>query len=183
MSSPGTGAGLPPKIVLVGFMAAGKSTVGELLARRTGYDFVDLDAEIERRQERSIPEIFRQDGEEAFRAMEAEATRRHDDSREVVVATGGGWMAREELRDRWTGATTVWLRVSPGQVLERVGSDTSSRPMLDASSPERSIRAILARRRPHYRLADLTVDTDGRSPDEVAARILERLGEGGSAGA
>lgn len=177
---PGRGdPGLPPKIVLVGFMAAGKSTVGRLLARRVGYDFVDLDEEIERREGRSIPEIFREGGEEAFREMEAEATRRHDDSAGVVVATGGGWMAREELRGRWPEAATVWLRVSPGEVLERIGPDTGSRPMLDPASPERSIREILDRRRPDYRRADLAVATDARSPEEVADRILERLRGGG----
>lgn len=173
---PGVGAGgLPERVVLVGFMAAGKSTVGRALAGRLGYPFVDLDARIERREGRTVPEIFREDGEDEFRRLEAEATRRLDDREPLVLAAGGGWMARPELRDRWPDAVRVWLRVGPEEVLRRIGDQVESRPVLDAGSPARSVRAIMESRRPHYSRAELHVDTDGRTPEEVADRIMEAL--------
>lgn len=167
--------GVAERIVLVGFMAAGKSTVGVLLAARLGRPFMDLDAEVERRAGRPVEEIFRQEGEDEFRRLEAEATRDLDDRSPVVVAAGGGWMARPELRDRWPEAVRVWLRVSPEEALRRIGDDVESRPMLDPSSPARSIRAIMERRRRDYARAELHVDTDDRSPGEVADAILDRL--------
>lgn len=174
-AEPGAGTGLPPRIVLVGFMAAGKSTTGRRLARRVGYVFVDLDEEVERRAGRTIPEIFREDGEPAFRHLEAEVTRELDavpGEAGLVVAAGGGWMARPELRDRWGDeAVRVWLRARPETVLARVGDDVASRPMLDPDDPEASVRELQARRRDDYARAELAVDTDDLSPGEVAARV------------
>lgn len=174
MSGDGPGE-LPERIVLVGFMAAGKSTVGRRLAARTGYPFVDLDEAVEELAGRPIPDIFREEGEEAFREREAEVTRRLDDVRPAVISVGGGWMARPELRDRWPDAARVWLRVGPETVLERIGDDLESRPMLDPGSPLRSIRAILEARRADYARAEYRVTTDDRSPAEVARSVLELL--------
>lgn len=175
----GAGPGaLPRRIVLVGFMAAGKTSAGRRLAGRAGYRFVDLDAEVERRAGRTVREIFREEGEEGFRRREAEATRAMDPAEGgsgLVVAAGGGWMARPELRDRWAGAVRVWLRVSPEEALERMGGDLDSRPMVDAERPLRSLRRLLERRRDDYARAEHEVSTDGRTPEEVAARILEVL--------
>lgn len=185
--TPGPAAGLPERIVLVGFMAAGKTTVGRRLARRLGYRFVDLDREVERRAGRTIPEIFREAGEAGFRELEAEATRALDvgptpegadgDDRGLVIAAGGGWMARPELRDRWTGACRVWLRVDAPTVLERV-SDVSSRPMLDPADPLASARRLLEAREDDYRRAEAAVDTAGLAPEEVVERVLEALRAG-----
>jgi len=166
---------LPDRIVLVGFMAAGKSTVGRRLAERTGFPFVDLDAAVEELAGRSIPDIFREEGEETFREMEAEVPRRLDDVRPAVISAGGGWMARPELRDRWPDAARVWLRVSPEAVLERIGDDLESRPMLDPGSPLRSIRAILEARRADYARAEYRVETDDRDPAEGARAVLALL--------
>lgn len=170
---------LPRRIVLVGPMAAGKTSVGRRIARRTGYRFVDLDEEVERRAGRTIPEIFRAEGEEGFRRREARATRRLDDppagAPGVVVATGGGWMARDELRDRWPEAARVWLRVGPEEALRRLEGDLASRPMVDPEQPLASLRRILDRRRDDYARAEHAVDTGGRDPGEVADRVLELL--------
>lgn len=171
---------LPRRIVLVGFMAAGKSTVGRRLAARTGFAFVDLDREVEELAGRPIPDIFRDEGEDAFREMEAEVTRRLDEVRPAVISAGGGWMARPELRDRWPDAARVWLRVSPEAVLERIGDELESRPMLDPGSPLRSIRAILEARRADYARAEYRVDTDDRTPPEVARAVIRRLAGDGS---
>lgn len=169
------GSDRPERIVLVGFMASGKSTVGRILASHLGVEFVDLDDEAEARAGRSIPEIFAADGEAAFRALEVEVTEATDAVRPAVVATGGGWMARPELRDRWPDAVRVWLRVSPPAVLARLGGELESRPMLDPSHPERSIGRIMDSRLGDYARAEVAVDTDGRSAAEVAERVLELL--------
>lgn len=169
---------LPGRVVLVGGMAAGKSSAGRRLARRIGYRFVDLDEEVERRAGRSIPEIFREEGEEGFRRREADVTRALDpasEGDELVVAAGGGWMAREELRDRWPGAERVWLKVSPEEALRRLEGDVESRPMLDPERPLQTLRRVLERRRRHYARAEHAVDTGGRTPEEVADRVLEAL--------
>ena len=161
--------------MLVGFMASGKSTVGRILASHLGVELVDLDDEAEARAGRPIPEIFAVDGEAAFRALEVEVTEAADAVRPAVVATGGGWMARPELRDRWPDAVRVWLRVSPPTVLARLGGEVESRPMLDPSDPERSIGRIMDSRLGDYARAEVAVDTDGRSAAEVAERVLELL--------
>lgn len=167
-------AELPSRIVLVGFMASGKSTVGPILAKRLGYRFVDLDVEVERLAGRSIPEIFRARGEAGFRRLEARVTAGLDGVERVVVAAGGGWMTRSELRDRWPDAVRVWLRVTAETVVARAGDDLASRPLLDREDPVRAARALLAAREERYALAELRVDTDGRDPEAVA-REIERL--------
>lgn len=196
----------PDRIVLVGFMAAGKTTVGRLLARRLGYRFVDLDREVERRAGRPIPEIFREEGEARFRDLEAAVTRELDPeptgpvdgsdddgaggradrdagrtgeaSGGVVVAAGGGWMARPELRDRWPEAVRVWLRVEPRTVVERVGEEVEARPMLDPSDPLASARRLLEAREADYARAEAAVDTDDASPAEVAERVRRAIRAG-----
>lgn len=168
-------AALPARIVLVGFMAAGKTTVGRRLAERLGYRFVDLDEEVERRRGRPVPEIFGREGESAFRRLEAEATRAVDDLERVVVAVGGGWMARPELRDRWPNAVRVWLKVGPAVAVERLRGALGTRPLLDAEDPVETARRLLAGREDAYGRAELAVETEGRDPDEIAAGIVERL--------
>ena len=175
MSSP---AGLPARVVLVGFMAAGKSTVGRLLARRTGYGFVDLDAVVEELAGRPVPEIFREEGERRFRELEARATRALDDETGLVVAAGGGWMARAELRDRWEDGVRVWLRVEPEEAVRRLEGRLGSRPMLDPEEPVAAARRLLERRRADYARAEITVETADREPEEVAAVVLRRLRAG-----
>ncbi len=154
--------------------------MGRLLAQRLGYGFLDLDEEIERRAKLSVSEIFRRGGEAEFRELEARATEAVDPPPRTVIATGGGWMARPSLRNRWSEAVSIWLRVRPETVLERIGpGGADRRPMLDLSEPEGSVRRLLAAREGVYRQARHAVPTDGRTPEEVVEEILERLGPGG----
>lgn len=166
----------PARIVLIGFMGSGKSSVGRVLAARLGVSFVDLDAEIEALAGCTIPELFRDRGEAEFRDLELEATVRVGETVPAVVATGGGWMSRPEVRDLWPDAVYVWLAVSPETVLERVGGRHDLRPMLDPETPARSIRVLLEAREPDYAEAGIVVKTDDLSVTEVAERVVDLLG-------
>ena len=169
-------------VVLVGLMGSGKSTVGRLLAARWGSPFVDLDAEIERTSGLSIVEIFKREGETGFRAREAEATRAIALTAPIapmVIAVGGGWMARPELRDAWPDATRVWLRVSPREAARRLVMHDVPRPLLANELPEKVLQELLDRRLPAYRLSEYTVDTSNRTAALVAdavAAVIDRAG-------
>lgn len=162
------------RVVLLGFMASGKSTVGAALARRVGWEHLDLDREIEAREGRTIPELFRVYNEAYFRALEARLTAEVAGRTGVVLSPGGGWITHPGALERLgPGTLSVWLRVSPGVVLERVGSARAGRPLLDVPDPVSAVHRLLAEREPLYRRADLSVDTDGLDPASVAA-LLER---------
>jgi shikimate kinase len=161
------------RIILVGFMAAGKSTVGRRVAEMLGWDFVDFDEEIERREGLPVPEIFRIYGQPAFRRMEAELTHDVAHLSGVVLAPGGGWITQPELLDAFGPETlVVWLRISPEEVVRRAARTLSHRPLL-ASAPDPLVRArtLIREREPLYRLADVVVDVDGRDVEDVAEEI------------
>lgn len=172
------GPELPTRIVLVGFMAAGKSSVGRRVADRLGYRFVDLDDEIERMAGRPVAEIFERGGEERFRELEERATRGLDPGEGTVVAVGGGWMSRPALRDAWPGAVRVWLAVDAATAVARLGDELPSRPLLDGPDPVAVARRLLEERRPDYERAEIRVDTRGRVVDAVAEEVVRRLAPG-----
>lgn len=164
------------RVVLVGFMAAGKSTVGRALAERLGWPFVDFDDVIEARTGASIPEIFRTQGEAAFRAMEARLTDEFGCARQVVLAPGGGWITQPDLLDGLCpGSFVVWLRISPEEAVRRAMRDVVHRPLLAGSDPLAKARLLLDEREPLYYLADAAVDVDGRAVDDIVWEIAERI--------
>jgi shikimate kinase len=164
------------RIVLVGFMGAGKSTVGRILARRIGWTFIDVDTRIENEAERAIGEIFDEDGEAGFRTLEAEATAACLAERRVVIATGGGWPVRNDRMGTLpAGTLSVWLRVDARAVIRRVSRRPGTRPLLEVDDPLARARALLAEREPEYARADLHVQSGGRSPHDVVAAIVEAL--------
>jgi shikimate kinase len=160
-------------VILVGFMGAGKSVCGRLLARRLGRCFVETDDMIVSRDGRSIPEIFRQDGEEAFRRLEAETLESLRLKSGEVIATGGGLPCREGRMEALRAlGTVVWLRGDLSALLDRA-SRIGGRPML-ARSPA-DIEALYRGREPYYARAHVTVDTAGVGVDQVVSRVLAAL--------
>ncbi len=156
------------RLVLVGFMGCGKSTVGRLVSRRLGWGFEDMDRRIEQRAGRAVAAIFAEQGEEAFRVLEREEARALQRETRCVIAAGGGAFTREDTRALLQqGAVTVWLRVTLDTALARVPLD-GSRPLAGSRD---IMRALLAEREPSYSRADATVDA-GAPPEEVAERVL-----------
>lgn len=167
----------PTRVVLVGFMGSGKTAVGARLARRLGYRFEDMDRRIEERTGRSIPSIFQEQGEEAFRAEEEREAQTLGTLERRVIATGGGAFVREATRARLQeGAVTVWIRGDLETLLERIRPD-GTRPL---AGNRAIMRTLLAEREPSYRLADLVVDTSretnpGRVAEQIAVLIEQRF--------
>ncbi len=156
------------RIVLVGFMGAGKTTVGRHLASILGWDFVDLDDRVVERAGKPVAAIFREHGEAAFRAAEHEAAVELAARRFVVIAAGGGAFVAPDTRAALSrDALTVWLRCALPALLARIVDD-GSRPL--AGNRER-ISALLTEREPVYRLADVVVDTTGVAPPDAAREI------------
>jgi len=160
-------------IVLVGFMGAGKSVCGRVLARRLGRCFVETDDMIVSRDGRSIPEIFRLDGEETFRRLEAETLQALRLKSGDVIATGGGLPCRDGRMEALRAlGTVVWLRGDLGVLLERAGR-IGGRPMLERSPAE--VEALYRSREPYYARAHVTIDTAGLGVDQVVSRVLAAL--------
>lgn len=166
------------RVILIGFMASGKTTIGRLLAERLGWDFLDFDEEIERRTGTPIPEIFRLHGEAEFRAMERALTEEVTRLEGIVLSPGGGWITQPDLLDEFGPETlVVWLRVSPEAAVERALQTLTHRPLLaSAPDPLKRARFLIQEREPLYQLADVAVDVDGRSAEDVVAEIAEMVG-------
>ncbi|MEU2677897.1 3-dehydroquinate synthase [Streptomyces sp. NPDC007107] len=163
-----------PLIVLVGPMGVGKSTVGELLADRLGTAYRDTDADVVATAGKAISEIFFDDGEERFRALERQAVRDAVDQHTGVLALGGGAVLDEETRALLAGRPVVYLSMDVDEAVRRVGLNTA-RPLL-AVNPRRQWRELMDARRPLYEeVAAVTVATDERAPEEVAQAIVEAL--------
>ncbi len=172
-------------IVLIGFMGTGKSAVGRALARRLQMIWLDTDTEIEREAGKSIPQIFAEEGEAAFRARETAVLSAlsppHGDRvrRNFVLSTGGGTPLRAENAALLTQlGTIVWLQTSAEAIVARIGPDFRTRPLLAdfQENPQERIQSLLAVRAPHYAaLADFALDTSDCAGPEEAAEILALL--------
>ena len=157
------------RIYLVGFMGAGKSTVGRVLAKRLGWKFVDLDREIERVEGQSIAQIFQAAGETRFRELEQEHFARISKRHHMVVALGGGAFLNPVNRDLADSTgSTIWLKVSFTTVCARVKMD-GSRPKF--ASREKA-EVLFKSREPLYQLARIHIDADGRSPMDIADEVI-----------
>jgi shikimate kinase len=167
------------RVLLVGMMGAGKSTVAGLLAVRLGWPLIDTDTLIERKAGTSVAEIFARDGEDVFRAAEAGAIADLEGGQEpLVVSVGGGAVVSEANRKALRAAgTVVWLRARPATLAARVGSG-KSRPLLSRGGlePRAALAQLAAEREGCYRAAaDMVVDVDDASAVQVADLVMTAL--------
>ncbi|MGL4175077.1 MAG: shikimate kinase [Dermatophilaceae bacterium] len=164
-----------PRVVLVGPPGSGKTTVGAVLARQLGVAFHDTDAAIEQGEGRAIAELFVEDGEAHFRDLERAEVARALAVEPGVVALGGGAPVDPLTAEALRAHTVVFLDVGIADAAKRVGFDRS-RPLL-AVNPRASWVRLMAERRPRYAsVATHTVDTAGRSPQDVAAEVAALVG-------
>src|ERR1700733_13606749 len=160
------------RLILTGFMGAGKSSVGAILGRDLGWRFLDLDQVIEANSHRTVAEIFRDFGEAEFRRLERQAVQQLGGQEEIVLALGGGTVEDESTRSlliRSPGNCLVFLHAELPDLLARCTVEGKVRPLLAA--PE-ALEARHTLRLPHYRAAHVTVTTTGLAPREVADRVL-----------
>jgi shikimate kinase len=158
-------------------MGAGKTTIGELVAKALGVDFRDTDIGIEQTAGKPISEIFIDDGEAVFRTLEKAAVASALDSFDGVLALGGGAVLAEETQERLRGHAVVFLSVELTDAMKRVGLG-AGRPLL-AINPRATLKYLLDQRRPIYTgVATHVIVTDGRDPEEIAAEVLTALRAG-----
>ncbi len=175
-------------LTLIGYRATGKTTLARLLAERLDWDWIDADVEIERVAEKTIAEIFAEDGEPVFRDIEAQVIVDLTVRSNLVIAAGGGAPLREESRKAMRdGGQVVWLQASAETVHARMTGDVTTatrRPSLTDKGPLDEIVHVMSARGPIYReAAHVAVDTDDRSLESIVNEILERVDVNGTPGA
>lgn len=165
---------LARNIVLVGFMATGKTTLGKVAARKLGFQFVDTDKEVEKLAGKSIPKIFAEDGENTFRDYESAVLRTLASRDRCVISTGGGIVTRpDNLENLQKLGFVVWLHTKKQVIFDRV-SRNPHRPLLQTADPFGTICALVDARKPLYKsVADLKVKTTKLSPSEAVVGISE----------
>jgi shikimate kinase len=162
-------------VFLVGFMASGKSTVGPELARRLGWDFVDLDAQIESREQKTVPVIFRERGEAGFRLTETAALRdllTNSLQRNCVIALGGGAFAQPVNRELLREWPSIFLEAPASELWQRSLTDGIERPL--RGDPDQFAK-LYAERLPFYRQAMVTIVTSGKDPASLCIEIERSL--------
>jgi len=164
-------------IALIGFMGTGKTAVGKVLSEKLGKQFFELDPLIEQKARKTIPEIFKGDGEIAFRELEIEVTKDISREKNAVIACGGGVVLNKINIDRLRKESViVYLTASPKVILERTANDAEERPLLKVADPARTIRELLRFRRPFYeRAADITINTSKLDIKSIVEQIIAKI--------
>jgi shikimate kinase len=164
-------------IVLTGFMGSGKTVVAKQLARLLGMKVIDVDTEIEKSAKMTISKIFKQLGEPRFREIETENIKKVSENSNVIISTGGGAVLQQENMDamRQKGVI-ICLIAAPETILERT-MKTKDRPLLLVENPLERIKELLEFRKPFYEKADIMIDTESKTPLQIAEEIVERMKE------
>jgi shikimate kinase len=166
----------PSAVVLVGLPGAGKSTVGKIVAESLGWSFLDLDLAIEAEVGLTVAEIFSRMGENYFRQLEADLTKRLTSKHQVVFAPGGGWVTNPASFEMLPAdALLIWLKVAPQTALVRLRASGVTRPLLQVEDAHSRLEQLLANRSPLYERANVSFDTDDTDPHDVADRICKWL--------
>ena len=162
-------------IILIGFMGAGKTTVGRKLANRLGYFFLDTDQQIEKQQGCTIEEIFRYAGEVTFRDLETKLLENLQSVRNTILSTGGGMFIRSKNQELLKDiGKTVYLQVDRGTLEQRLQCDLS-RPLLQQPNWQKNVNQMLQHREPIYLTADLTIKAQDGPPNVMVSRIIEAI--------
>jgi shikimate kinase len=162
-------------LILTGFMGTGKTEVGRELARLFTMKLIDIDTEIIKSAKMSINQIFEQFGEQKFREMETEMIEKVSREKNVLISTGGGAVLRQENMDalKKTGMV-ICLTATPETILRRT-SGNSERPLLQVEKPLEKINELLNFRKPFYEKADMMIDTEDKTPLQIAEEIIEKV--------
>lgn len=165
-----------PNIYLIGMMGSGKSVTGKSLASLLGCSFIDLDEKIEEKVQKTIAEIFKERGEDFFRAQESKVLSEASKSQGIVIATGGGAVIASENRELMKGTgSLVYLETSLDALWERVKSK-QDRPLLKSENPKITLENLLGKRKSIYEeCSQLKVNTDNKTADQVAKEISELI--------
>ena len=159
-------------IVLIGMMGSGKTTVGKQLAELLGWTFIDLDEEIEKRENKKISQIFNDNGEQYFRKTEKEAIKEFINNEKTILSLGGGAFENEEsqklLKEK---STVIFLKASCQKIFERIKNEIH-RPLLHKNFSIETIEFILQKRKKNYEKAHYKIDTDKKTPQEISNDIL-----------
>jgi len=167
-----TESALIERVVLIGFLGAGKSVVGQALANRLEWRFIDFDAEVKRREGRPLSEVAQDRGASYLRDAERALTEEVAQEQRLVIAPGGAWITQPELLEV-LGPTTlaIWLKVSPSEAYERVRESSNDHPWRDESNALDLIGDLMRERESLFRLADVSVPTNWRSPEAIAFEV------------
>jgi len=164
-------------LVLVGFMGTGKTAIAKALARRLNKEFIELDSLIQEKVGKSIPAIFRQDGEPAFRRLETEVTGQVAGRKNAVIAGGGGIVLNKiNIEYLKKECVIVYLTASPEVILKRTANAKNKRPLLEVADKAQRVRELLKQRQPLYeQAADIKIDTSGLNINSIAEQIISEL--------
>ncbi len=162
-------------IVLTGFMGTGKTEVGKELSRLLGLKMIDIDNEIEKSKGITINDIFERYGESKFRDIETEMIKKISTEKNLIISTGGGAVLREEnFRMLKENGIIVCLFATPETIFERT-KNNSDRPLLKVDDPLKKIKELLEYRLPFYKKADIIIDTEGKTPLQIAEEIMKKI--------